>query len=97
MWREVRGQLTLVSASTASSPLQKVVLPMHKHNAASVEQERTQPRAAGRPHGPKANGKLPPPAALLLRTPQGRSQGTPCTQAERFKEEKKKKAKLTEL
>lgn len=69
---------------------------MHKHNAASVEQERTQPRAAGCPYGPKANGKLPA-AALLLRTPQGRLQGTPCTQAERFKEEKKKKAKLTEL
>lgn len=46
-----------------SNPLWKVVLPMHKHNAASAEQERTQPRDTGGPHGPQRQWE----AALLPR------------------------------
>lgn len=78
-----------------SHRLWKVVLPMHKHNSASAEQQRTQPRDASGPRGPQRRWEDAPhrsPAG----TPLGHLWGTPCAQAKRFKEEKKE-TKLTEL
>lgn len=79
-----------------SDCLQKVVLPMHKHNAASAEQERTQPRDTGSPRGPQRQWEAAPHRCPAGNPPRAVCGGRLAHKPSGLKR-KRKKTKLTEL